>query len=157
MSAVGDLIRSQPQVRIPGIGRVGVLSALITVVAAVIAARLLRRKPENRPLPDTLPNVDEWIDETRWASYATSPRLISRTRAQQLAQTIYEAWGWLNDDEEAIGSAMASVPNLASLSRVAYEYRQIAGRGLRQDLYSRLSQSEVQRYVIANLAGKPVI
>lgn len=157
MSALGDLLRSQPQVRLPGVGRVGVLSALIAVVAVVLAARLLRRKPESRPLPETLPDVDEWMDESRWASYATSPRLISRTRAQQLAQSVYDAWGWFNDDEDAIGSAMASIPNLASLSRVAYEYRQIAGRGLRQDLYSRLSQSEIQQYVIANLTGKPVI
>lgn len=86
-------------------------------------------------------------------SSAGSQRIIekntTKTDAQlkSLANKIKNAWGILNDDEEAIYNAFRQINNYADLMQLFYYYgdRGIRNRGLEEDIQRKMNNKEISK------------
>lgn len=85
---------------------------------------------------------DKWqyaFNTKTFKSYIGNKNLISESEAKNKASLINGALGFFSEDENAIISTIESLPNLESLSRVAFEFSLIDNQNLSTILESKFS------------------
>lgn len=80
------------------------------------------------------------FDVNLWKQYPD--RMISDNTAVRIADQIYNAWGFWNDDEEAVYSAFNLITDPAQVSRVSDVYSKLFKADLYTDLTTKLSKTE---------------
>ena len=89
--------------------------------------------------------VSEILQDSQNSAQIAQSATITQLTAKAIAQKIQNAWGWINDDEDAVYKAFAQVNNLADLMLVVQMYGQYKGEDLAEALQSRLSTKELQK------------
>lgn len=64
------------------------------------------------------------------------------TEGNNIAKSIYKAWGIINDDESAVNNALRNIRTYVDLSYVVYCYGKLYNKSLLDELYYRLSNKE---------------
>lgn len=127
-----------------------ILALLIVVVIVIIV-----KKRKEKGLLSVLQKSDTSIEEQEALNNAnnTSSAIrktatISEQQAANIAQTIKDAWGYFNDDEDAIFEALRGLKNTSDWLMVVSAYgtnsRGMSDRTLKSDLKARLSSEEYQ-------------
>lgn len=89
--------------------------------------------------------VSEILQDSQNSAQIAQAATISQLTAKSIAQKIQNAWGFLNDDEDAIYKAFAQINNLADLMLVIQMYGQYKREDLAEALQSRLNDKELQK------------
>lgn len=89
--------------------------------------------------------VSEILQDSQNSAQIAQAATISQLTAKSIAQKIQNAWGFLNDDEDAIYKAFAQINNLADLMLVIQMYGQYKHEDLAEALQSRLNEKELQK------------
>lgn len=77
-----------------------------------------------------------WIDK---------PGQMSESDATRLASQIHDAWGFWDDDEDAVYGALNAAKNWVQISQVTYAYNQEYGKDLFAKLDDSLNGSEMMK------------
>ena len=82
---------------------------------------------------------------------------IGNTKAKELVKDIYDAWGWIDDDEQQIYGAIRSSRTKLDLSRVSYWYYQEYKKDLQAELQKRLDDDEYKKvaHIVEKLPSIP--
>lgn len=80
---------------------------------------------------------------------------LSESELRAIAAKIKNAWGFINDDEEAVYNAFQRLNNYDDLMLVIRYYGINKNKGLEDDITARMSQSEVDK-INAILANKNI-
>jgi hypothetical protein len=130
----------------------GLITLGVLIVAGVGGYYFYKRSMEKRDaeaaefLNFVIKNLDpesvkQALFSTNIKGTATSKKL-STTDATKYAKAIYGAWGWVNDDEEAIKTVLRACKTQEQISQVATIYQSLYKVALLADLESKLSESE---------------
>lgn len=79
----------------------------------------------------------------QWYKTVPGAVLITRAKAEQLAEIIYDAMGWINDDEDAIYAVFRQLKAKTQVSWMADVFFQKYNADLYQYLRGRMSDSEM--------------
>lgn len=166
MSAVGDIFKNEPKINLGG-QKLGVISTAIAILIVWFVIRIIRKKTETDrseppppPSPGPLENlggdkVQAALDRSFWRRYANTPGLITWSRALNLAENIYDAKGFFNDDEELVRASILSAGSIVNMSRVTDAFETQYNRSLQSYLFSFLNNRELQTYVIGPIESLP--
>lgn len=94
------------------------------------------------------------FDPTYWKRLPTGSIIYSTAGATVQAKKINDAFGYINDDEEAIYNVFRSARSKGHASIIAYEYSALFNADLFETLKARLSVSEMAT-VIKITESKP--
>ena len=78
--------------------------------------------------------------------------VLRQATAEKYAKTIYDAWNWYDDNEQAIYGVFSKLKNHVQGSQVASAYLDKNKVGLLDDLILKLSESEIR--IIRNILKK---
>jgi len=83
-----------------------------------------------------------WNPNT-WKVARKGATLLKVDAAKKFAKQISDSWGILNDDEQAVYNVFRQLKTPEQVSEVADFYQLLTGKDLYQDLFHRLSDSEL--------------
>lgn len=81
--------------------------------------------------------------------------IMPEETAKNWAETINDAWGWINDNEEQIYDVFRRIPNKVTISQVSDEYSKLYKIDLLADLINRLSAYELA-FIYRIVDKKPI-
>lgn len=116
---------------------IGIAVLIFGVVGGIFLYKRLKRKQKEDE--NSVETIFENVNENRLVESAT----LSKEQIALLVNKIKNAWGYLNDDEEAIFSAFRQLGNKYDLALLIkmYYYK---GEDLATALQNRLSVSEIE-------------
>lgn len=90
--------------------------------------------------------VEKGVQSNAWdVNFPTSPGalIFNQTEANEIVSIIYNAWGFFDDDEEAVYAAIKKIRSKHQVSRIARAYSQKYNADLLEVLKDKLSTSEL--------------
>lgn len=130
---------------------IGVVIAAAAGVAIWLTVRAVRKRAANTVFGSNTQNFDaigRLSNVNSMSSEIANQATISKEKAKQLAKQIKNAWGLVNDDEEAVFNALQQINNYSDWLLLQSFYginSTITGsRDLVGDLATRLNEKELQ-------------
>lgn len=113
---------------------------------------LFELRKELNPTTQGLPGLDaldkNYLKNLRKSLKGSVSLLVMRdSDASKMAYRIHNAWGVVNDNEEAIYQALRELKDKVQVSQVASEYESAYGISLIEDFTDRLSDSEIKTVI----------
>ena len=115
------------------------------VVAGIIVYRKVYSKYKQKIVGSS--NVADMVSSNSSQKIIQNNTTKSEAQLKSLASKIKNAWGILNDDEEAVYSAFRQINNYADLMQLFYYYgdRGIRNRGLEEDIQKKMNKKEIAK------------
>lgn len=126
-----------------GIGAAVGLVAFFLIRAAV--KRWGKSKGEQAAETTVYDYIEQVTQNNQAAAAIEEQASISRQTAKQIASKIQNAWGFINDDENAVYAALQQLKNYSDLQMVMQEYGIYKDEDLTAAIQSRMSSSEVAK------------
>ena len=129
-----------------------IISIVILLIIIGVAIWLIRRSIRRKQM------IQEWLDTSGGQQYPETILTLSESDLRRLADTIYSAKSWFNDDEEAVYAAMAALQTQADFNALAAKFQELYNRSLVDYLRSFLSPSEMAlvNQILAANGIKPI-
>ena len=129
-----------------------IISIVILLIVIGIGIWLIRRSIRRRQM------IQEWLNTSGGQQYPETILTLSESDLRRLADTIYSAKSWFNDDEEAVYAAMAALQTQADFNALAAKFQELYNRSLVDYLRSFLSPSEMAlvNQILAANGIKPI-
>lgn len=125
-------------IRIAVIGAVG-------LAAYFIIKKLSKSKSQVIAETDTGEVVTQVMEDVQNSNAIRSSATITEVEAKSIANKIRDAWGFINDDEEAVYNAFSRVGNLADLYLVMQMYGQYKNEDLEEAIHNRMNAGEIDK------------